>query len=210
IVNTSPSSSSSCGQNAESKRRRNIKNGFESLRLLIPELSDPSNAKISKAQMLECTANHIQRIADIRNKMKEEVDLLQHENEQLQQKISQYQTSLPVDGIPIIPATRRSREASYALFHAYVADRTKKNWRFYPYSLILKRIFDTFQNTVTCDSTEEFLRSLNEWKTNSLNLVQLRQAASQAVIDMGRITSLITAPECVPDECVRLATNDNQ
>ncbi|CAF3570841.1 unnamed protein product [Rotaria sp. Silwood1] len=210
IVNTSPSSSPNCGQNAESKRRRNIKNGFESLRLLIPELSDPSNAKISKAQMLECTANHIQRIVERRDKMKEEVDLLQHENEQLQQKISQYQTSLPVDGIPIIPATRRSREASNALFHAYVADRTKKNWCFYPYSLILKRIFDTFQNTVTCDSTEEFLRSLNEWKTNSLNLVQLRQAASQAVIDMGRVTSLITSPECVPDECVRLATNDNQ
>ncbi|CAF3932113.1 unnamed protein product [Rotaria sordida] len=210
IVNTSPLSSPTSGQNAESKRRRNIKNGFESLRLLIPELSDPSNAKISKAQMLECTANHIQRTVDIRNKMKEEVDLLQHENEQLQQKISQYQTSLPVDGIPIIPATRRSREASYALFHAYVADRTKKNWRFYPYSLILKRIFDTFQNMVTCDSTEEFLRSLNEWKTNSLNLVQLRQAASQSVIDMGRITSLITSPECVPDECVQLATNDNQ
>jgi MAX-like protein X len=124
--------------------------------------------------------------------MKEEVDSLQQEKEQLQQKISQYQTSLPVDGIPIIPAARRSREASYALFHSYVADRTRKNWRFYPYSLVLKRIFEPFQNTVTCDSSEEFIRSLNEWKTTSLSLVQLRQAASQAVMDMGRTTSLIT------------------
>ena len=171
-------------------------------------------------------ASHIRRIIDIRDKMKDEVDSIQHENEQLQQKISQYQASLPIDGIPIIPTTRRSRDASYALFHAYVADRTKKNWRFYPYSLILKRIFDAFQATVTCDSTDEFLRSLNEWKTNSLNLAQLRQAASQAVIDMGRVTSLITgkvlknpscklnfsfaAPECVPDECIRLATNEKK
>jgi hypothetical protein len=124
--------------------------------------------------------------------MKEEVDLLQREKEQLQQKISQYQASLPTDGMPIIPATRRSREASNALFHAYVADRTKKNWRFYPYSLILKHIFDTFHNTVTCDSPEEFMRSLNEWKINSLSLVQLRQAASEAVMEMGRKTSLIT------------------
>jgi MAX-like protein X len=124
--------------------------------------------------------------------MKEELDSLQHEKEQLQQKISQYQTSLPTDGIPVIPAARRSREASNALFHAYVADRTRKNWRFYPYSLILKRIFDTFQNTVTCDSSEEFIRSLNEWKMNSLSLVQLRQAASEAVVDMGQTTSLIT------------------
>jgi MAX-like protein X len=124
--------------------------------------------------------------------MKEEVDLLQQEKEQLQQKISQYQASLPVDGMPIVPAARRSREASYALFHSYVAERTRKNWHFYPYSLVLKRIFDAFQNTVTCDSSEEFIRSLNEWKTSSLTLAQLRQAASQVVMEMGRKTSLIS------------------
>jgi hypothetical protein len=124
--------------------------------------------------------------------MKDEVDLLQQEKEQLQQKISQYQSSLPIDGIPVIPAARRSREASYKLFHSYVADRTRKNWRFYPYSLVLKRAFDAFQNTVTCDTSEEFMRSINEWKINSLSLAQLRQAASQAVMDMGRTTSLIS------------------
>ncbi len=128
----------------------------------------------------------------MRDKMKDEVHSLQQEKEQLQQKIAQYQASLPVDGIPVIPAARRSREASFALFHSYVADRTRKNWRFYPYSLVFKRIFDAFQNTVTCDSSDEFNRSLNEWKTNSLNLVQLRHAASEAVMDMGRTTSFIT------------------
>ena len=136
-------------------------------------------------------ANHIQQVVQLRDKMKEEVDSLQHEKEQLQQKISQYQTSLPTDGIPIIPRARRSREASYALFHAYVADRTRKNWRFYPYSLVLKPIFEKFQNTVTCDSSDEFMRSINEWKTNALNLMQLRQGASQAVMDMGATTSWI-------------------
>ncbi|UJR37641.1 hypothetical protein I4U23_030338 [Adineta vaga] len=206
-LDSSPSSTSSSGQNAESKRRRNIKNGFENLRLLIPELSDPANAKISKAQMLECTAAHIQAATKIRDKMQNEADSLQQEKEQLQQKISQYQASLPVDGIPIVPA-RRSREASYALFHSYVADRTRKNWRFYPYSLILKQIFDAFQNTVTCDSSDEFMRSLNDWKTSSLSLIQLRQAASQAVLDMGRETSLISAPERVPEECILLASKE--
>jgi hypothetical protein len=124
--------------------------------------------------------------------MKEEVDLLQQEKKQLQQKISHYQTSLPVDGIPVVPPARRSREASYALFHSYIADRTRINWRFYPFSLVLKHIFDAFQNTITCDSSEEFIRSLNEWKTSSLGLVRLRQAATQAALDMGRITSLVS------------------
>ena len=172
-------------------------------------------------------ALHIQQVMEMRNKMQEEVDLLQEEKDQLQQKISQYQSSLPVDGIPVIPAARRSREASYALFHSYIAERTRKNWRFYPYSLILKSIFESFQSTVTCDSPEEFFRSLNEWKTNSLGLVQLRQAASRAVMEMGQTTSLVSSvyfaefesefllsllsgPERVPDECIRLATSDLQ
>jgi hypothetical protein len=161
--------------------------------------------------------------------MHEEVEALKIEKDSLQQRIAHYQASLPVDGIPVVPAARRSREASYALFQAYIADRTRRNWHFYPYSLVLRRIFDAFQSTVTCDSTEEFIRSLHEWKTNALSLVHLRQAASQAVMDMGRTTSLITgqlietsvphmhcrlltilAPEQVPEECVRLATSEFQ
>lgn len=137
-------------------------------------------------------AHHIQQTADLRDKMKAEVNALQEEKEHLQEKIAQYQASLPVDGIPAVPAAKRSREALYALFHSYVADRTRKNWRFYPYSLVLKRIFDAFQSTVSCDSSDEFLRSLNEWKSNSINLGQLRQIASQAVMEMGQTTSLIT------------------
>ncbi|CAF0848849.1 unnamed protein product [Rotaria sordida] len=208
ILDSSPSSSSSGGLDAESKRRRNIKNGFDNLRFLIPELNNPTNAKKSKAQMLECTANQIQQATEIRDKMKNEVDRLQQEEEQLKEKISQYQASLPIDGIPSVPTANRSREASYTLFHSYVADRTRKHWHFYPYSLVLKRLFDTYQNTVKCESSEEFQRSLNEWKTNSLTLVQLRQAAAQSVMDMGRTTSLISSPEQVPEECVRLALSD--
>ena len=137
-------------------------------------------------------AHYIDQVVQIRDNMKDEVEALQREKDQLQQKISQYQTSLPVDGIPVVPANRRSREASNALFHSYVADRTRKNWRFYPYSLILKRAFDSFQNNVTCESPDEFMRSLNEWKNNSLGLAQLRQSASQTVMEMGRLTSFIT------------------
>ncbi|CAF3423472.1 unnamed protein product [Rotaria sp. Silwood1] len=207
-LDSSPSSSSSGGQNAETKRRRNIKNGFENLRFLIPELNNPVNAKISKAQMLECTAHQIQQATQTRDQMKMQVDQLQKEETELKAKISEYQASLPVDGIPTMPTANRSREALYALFHSYVASRTQKQWHYYPYSLVLKRFFDTFQNTVKCESSDEFIRSLNEWKTNSLTLTQLRLAASQAVIDMGQKTSFISTPGKVPEECIRLALGD--
>ncbi|KAH9383808.1 hypothetical protein HPB48_025578 [Haemaphysalis longicornis] len=42
-----------CHINAEQKRRFNIKNGFESLRHLLPSLSQNPDSKVSKAQMLQ-------------------------------------------------------------------------------------------------------------------------------------------------------------
>lgn len=123
--------------------------------------------------------------------MREEVEYLEAEKCKLQEQIVQYQSSLPVDGITMMPAARRSREVGNTLFQNYIADRTKKNWRFYPYSLILQPLFDAYQSTVSCDSSDEFLRSLNEWKNHSLGMIQLRQAASQAVMNIGRTTSFI-------------------
>lgn len=136
-------------------------------------------------------AGYIEQAIQNRDQMREELDYLQEEKEKLQQQITQYQSSLPVDGIPVMPAARRSREVGNSLFQTYISDRTAKNWRFYPYSLILKPLFDAYQNTVTCDSSEEFLRTLTEWKNHSLAMIQLRQAASQAVMDIGRTTSFI-------------------
>ena len=124
--------------------------------------------------------------------MKDELDLEQYEKERLEHKISEYQASLPRDGIPSMSSERRSHEASYRLFHTYVQERTKQNWHFYPYSLIIKRLFDTFQSTIKCDAADDFIHSLDEWKTNSLNLAQLRHIASQCVLEIGQKTSFIT------------------
>ena len=140
-------------------------------------------------------ANYIEQAIQNRDQMREEVEYLQEEKDKLQEQIAQYQSSLPVDGIPVMPAARRSREVGNTLFQTYISERTKKNWRFYPYSLILKPLFDAYQNTVICDSSEEFHRTLNEWKNHSLAMIQLRQAASQAVMDIGRTTSFINGKE---------------
>lgn len=127
-----------------------------------------------------------------RDRIKSELETLDEESDKLQRQISQYQKSLPAEGISVVPAARRSHEATTALFQAYVADRTRNNWRFYPYSLIVRRLFEGFQNTIMCASPEDFHQSFNEWKARSLSLTQLRQAASQAVLEIGRNTSLIS------------------
>lgn len=72
---------------AEQKRRYNIKNGFDMLHSLIPQLSQNSNAKTSKAAMLQKGADYIRQLRAERNQLKEEMDSLRHQIECLNTSI---------------------------------------------------------------------------------------------------------------------------
>ena len=61
-----------CHINAEQKRRCNIKNGFDTLRQILPSVSQNTNTKISKAAMLAKAAEHIRHLKhDLHTKMEE-------------------------------------------------------------------------------------------------------------------------------------------
>lgn len=66
---------------AEQKRRYNIKNGFDMLHSLIPQLSQNSNAKLSKAAMLQKGADYIRQLKAERHQLKDEMDRLRQEIE---------------------------------------------------------------------------------------------------------------------------------
>ena len=155
-------------------------------------------------------ARSIEEAVEARDRLQEEFRRTEAENTALQEKINQCQSRLPTDGIPVAPSARRSREASNARFRRYVAERTRKNWRFYPYSLVLKSVFEQYQSLVSCDTSEDFFRSLNEWKNKSLHLTQLRPVALQTVMNIGRTTSFMKNPERVPEEFVRFANSDER
>lgn len=72
---------------AEQKRRYNIKNGFDMLHSLIPQLSQNPNPKLSKAVMLQKGADYIRQLRAERNLLKEEMDSLRHQIECLNTSI---------------------------------------------------------------------------------------------------------------------------
>lgn len=72
---------------AEQKRRYNIKNGFDMLHSLIPQLSQNSNAKLSKAAMLQKGADYIRQLKAERHQLKEEMDSLRQQIECLNTSI---------------------------------------------------------------------------------------------------------------------------
>lgn len=72
---------------AEQKRRYNIKNGFDMLHSLIPQLSQNSSAKLSKAAMLQKGADYIRQLRAERHQLKEEMDSLKQQIECLNTSI---------------------------------------------------------------------------------------------------------------------------
>lgn len=82
---------------AEQKRRYNIKNGFDMLHSLIPQLSQNSNAKLSKAAMLQKGADYIRQLKAERHQLKEEMESLRQQIECLNTSIRYVQVILTIN-----------------------------------------------------------------------------------------------------------------
>ena len=76
-----------CHINAEQKRRCNIKNGFDTLRAILPSISQNTSTKISKAAMLQKAAERIRALKVERQQQQEEYDHLKQQIESLNQTI---------------------------------------------------------------------------------------------------------------------------
>lgn len=68
---------------AEQKRRYNIKNGFDMLHSLIPQLQQNTNSKLSKAAMLQKGAEYIKVLRSERLSIEEKIESLKKERDQL-------------------------------------------------------------------------------------------------------------------------------
>lgn len=73
---------------AEQKRRYNIKNGFDTLHALIPQLQLNPNAKLSKAAMLQKGADHIKQLRQERNVLKDKIEALRMERDELNNSLT--------------------------------------------------------------------------------------------------------------------------
>ncbi|CAG2182628.1 unnamed protein product, partial [Oppiella nova] len=146
-----------CHINAEQKRRCNIKNGFDTLRSLLPSISHNTNTKISKAAMLQKAAEHIRHLKTERQSQQEEYDLLNKQVEGFNHTISVFQNQLPATGVPM--ACQRSTQTR-ELYENYVRERTLENWKFWIFNIIMESLWDSYNQTVTTSSADEMSKTL--------------------------------------------------
>ncbi|KAK0170723.1 hypothetical protein PV328_008535 [Microctonus aethiopoides] len=184
---------------AEQKRRYNIKNGFDTLHSLIPQLSQNPNTKLSKAAMLQKGADYIRQLRSERNQLKEEMDSLRHQIECLNTSISNCQSMLPATGAPI---SRHRTSKMKEMFDEYVRKRTRENWKFWIFSILLEPLMISFNTSVSTASVEDLCRSTILWVEQHCSLVDLRPAVLNSLRYLCTATEILSDPGRLPEEAL--------
>ncbi|XP_064620049.1 carbohydrate-responsive element-binding protein-like isoform X2 [Lineus longissimus] len=182
---------------SEQKRRCNIKNGFDTLQVLIPSLSANPNQKLSKATMLQKTADYCKKLKSERSHMQNEADLLKQEIESLNSQINACQSQLPATGAPV---TRQRVDHMKEMCDDYIRNRTMQNWKFWIFITIFRDLFASFNNMVSTATVEELCRTCLAWLDQHCSLVALRPAVLNSLRRLSTTTSILSDPSKVPEQ----------
>ncbi|XP_078491560.1 transcription factor protein isoform X4 [Ciona intestinalis] len=176
---------------AEQKRRFNIKIGFTRLQSLIPGLTSQTVSKVSKATIMSKAAQYIKTMQNERLKMSEEIQGLKKEVDVLKSAISECQQKLPATGVPV---ARPPLDVAKSKFERWVRERTKRDWKFYLFGLVINPWFDSYQQMVSVTGSEDLCRSVLEWVDQKCSLPALRPNVVQSLQVLGTTTSILTNP----------------
>ncbi|XP_021937164.1 MLX-interacting protein isoform X2 [Zootermopsis nevadensis] len=205
-INTPPKDRRTCHINAEQKRRCNIKNGFDMLHSLIPQLNQNPTAKLSKAAMLQKGADYIRQMRAERSQLHDEMDSLRQQVECLNTAISNCQAMLPATGAPV---SRQRASKMREMFDEYVRIRTLENWKFWILSVLLEPLLVSYNAAISTASLEDLYRSTLLWVEQHCSLVDLRPAVLNSLRYLCTATEILTDPSRLPDEA-RQAVNKQQ
>ncbi|XP_033608896.1 MLX-interacting protein isoform X4 [Cryptotermes secundus] len=196
-----------CHINAEQKRRCNIKNGFDMLHSLIPQLNQNPNAKLSKAAMLQKGADYIRQLRAERSQLREEMDNLRQQIECLNTAISNCQAMLPATGAPV---SRQRASKMREMFNEYVRIRTLENWKFWILSILLEPLLQSYNAAVSTASLEDLYRSTLLWVEQRCSLADLRPAVLNSLRYLCTATDILTDPSRLPDEARKAVSKQQQ
>ncbi|XP_068151130.1 MLX-interacting protein [Drosophila tropicalis] len=187
---------------AEQKRRYNIKNGFDMLHSLIPQLQQNPNAKLSKAAMLQKGAEHIKQLRQERNVLKDKIESLRMERDALNNSLTHLHSILPANGAPV---TRQGTEHVRQLYEIYVRYNTMVDWKFWILGLILEPLLASYTSTVSSASLDELRRTAFLWVDQHCSLIDLRPAVTNKLKYLSMHTDIVSDPPSTLQEEVAKA-----
>ncbi|XP_039196972.1 MLX-interacting protein-like isoform X1 [Crotalus tigris] len=189
---------------ADCARRMIISSGFNTLASLVLSGSDQTSTKLSKALLLQKSVAYVGRLQQERRQNQEMVERLRGEIEELSTAIDKFQRQLPPSGAPVLPP--QSNQAS-ELYEEYVRQRTLEDWRFWIFSIIIKPLFESYTRMVNTGSIKDFCQSVMNWLEQHCTLPILRPAISGSLLQLSKITSILTQPSHLPGQALRAVSS---
>ncbi|NXE09805.1 MLXIP protein, partial [Lophotis ruficrista] len=188
---------------SEQKRRFNIKNGFNSLKSLVPANSN----WVSHAITLQKTVEYIAKLQQERTQMQEETKRLREEIEELNATIISCQQQLPATGVPIV---WQRLDHMKRMFDEYVRSRTLQNWKFWIFSIIIKPLFESFSGMVSTASFKDLDQTAMTWLDQHCSLPVLRPMVLNTLRHLSTTTSILSDPLRLPEQAAEAVNKTNK
>lgn len=187
---------------AEQNRRSALKDGFDQLMELIPNLYS-GGVKPTNAVVLAKSGEHIRRQLNAKleqQKMKEE---LMTKINRLQKKINSVQASLPTTS-GLMSGKVEPKLALENFHDGYVKDRSKMDWRYWVMARLLQPLTvgqnNSFAAAMAGDaSAEELAANASDWLNKRWRGPELRPLASTLLVHLATNTNVLSNPESLED-----------
>ncbi|CAI2348957.1 unnamed protein product [Caenorhabditis sp. 36 PRJEB53466] len=189
---------------AEQNRRSALKDGFDQLMDIIPDLYS-GGVKPTNAVVLAKAADHIRRLQGDKWEKTQKIDEAKSKIEKLNQRIASLQSNLPQSSAPSSSSQVDSKTSLETFFDRYVKDGTKKDWRFWVMCQMLKPLCVTqtnsYASSVAGDSSSrnEVAATCSDWLNKNWKATELRPLASTLLVSLATNSSILAEPETLPD-----------
>ncbi|BFZ09932.1 hypothetical protein BsWGS_12971 [Bradybaena similaris] len=172
---------------AEIKRRDKIKTSLDDIKDYVPSLRD--KGKLSESAILSKAAEYIHLLKDEHVERGSKVAELRREIECLSSEIHGFQDNLPVAGLK--DETRVSPSLD-DMYHAWTAEESQKSTKFFIFSSITSRLFDTFKEVVgPATSLSGLFSRSQEWQAKYLALPVIRKQILSGMLNLCRQSNIV-------------------
>ncbi|CAI4228034.1 unnamed protein product [Auanema sp. JU1783] len=189
---------------AEQNRRSALKDGFDQLMELIPDLYS-GGVKPTNAVVLAKSAEHIRRLNQQKSTQETKAAALKEKIAKLTVTISSLQSNLPSSSG--IPSTSKVEPlaAMEGFYDRYTKEKSKTDWRFWIMSRMLQNVIvgkpNSFSHVLSQNdsSSAELAASCSDWLNKQWRGPELRPLASTLLVHLATHTNVLTSPASLAD-----------
>lgn len=189
--------------NAEKNRRNALKDGFDQLLKILPNLNN--GLKTTNAVVLAKSVEHINNLVEKTTDNEQEINDLNKQIEELNEKIKNFQENMPSSGKSKLALNTSSTSVTHQyerFFDRYVKEQTRKDYRYWlMWKLMRNSVISYGQSLPTegCQSKEKSVGNFKNWLMEHFDSTQLRRDSSNLLIYLATKTTFMSKPNSLSE-----------